>query len=63
MTSTPVAVVGAGVVSVTVNVDVSPTFGVGSLTVFVRRQIGLLRGHGGRGGVVGGVGVELVGVG
>ena len=51
---TLVAVSGPLLVSVTVKVIVSPTLGVGLLTVLVTSQVGLLRRLGGAGAVVGG---------
>ena len=53
---------GPVLVRVTVKVIVSPTLGVGLLTVLVSGQVGLLRRLGGAGGVVARVRVELVGV-
>ena len=50
-------------VTVTVKVMMSPTLGVALLTVLRDGQVGLLRRLRGAGAVVGGVGVELVGVG
>ena len=57
-----VAASGPLLVSVTVKVIVSPTLGVGLLTVLVELQVGLLRRLGGAVGVVAGVRVELIGV-
>ena len=63
VTCTPVAASGPLLVSVTVKVMVSPTLGVGSLTVLGDREVGLLGRLGDAGAVVAGVGIELVGVG